>query len=134
MSTAESIGGYDGGRSGQPMASIKKHCKEPSRSLCHEWTSALDITNELHRLRAAVNEYSLNRIWFRAHARIDGTVVMIATPEIRWVSQMIFHNVTPTLWMIVMHSIYYRKLCGLSLAVLIPPILNMRLSGLAVRN
>ncbi len=25
-----------------------------------EWPSALDITNELHRLREAVDEYSLN--------------------------------------------------------------------------
>ncbi len=47
IGTAKSIGGYYGGRSSQPMASIKKHCKEPSRSpsswvaKCpwhHEWT------------------------------------------------------------------------------------------------
>jgi hypothetical protein len=28
--------------------------------LLPEWPSALDITNELHRLHKAVNEYSLN--------------------------------------------------------------------------
>jgi hypothetical protein len=28
--------------------------------LLHEWPSALDITNELHRLQEAVDEYSLN--------------------------------------------------------------------------
>jgi hypothetical protein len=28
--------------------------------LLSEWPSALDITNELHRLRKAVDEYSLN--------------------------------------------------------------------------
>jgi hypothetical protein len=28
--------------------------------LLHEWPSALDITNELHRLQEAVNEYFLN--------------------------------------------------------------------------
>ncbi len=32
MGTAKSISGYDGGRSDQPMASIQKSCKEPSRS------------------------------------------------------------------------------------------------------
>ncbi len=36
--------------------------------LVHEWPSALDITNELHRLQEAVNQYSLNQIWFSTHA------------------------------------------------------------------
>jgi hypothetical protein len=94
--------------------------------LIHEWPSALDITNELHRLQKAVDEYSLNQIWFSVHARVDGTVMMITTPEIRWISQMIFDNITQTLSMIVMYSIYFRKFCGLSLVVLIPPILNTR--------
>jgi hypothetical protein len=50
----------------------------------------LTSQNELHRLREAVDEYSLNQIWFSAHARVDGTVMMVMMPEIRWVSQMIF--------------------------------------------
>ncbi len=105
---------------------LKNVAKNLADLLLHEWPSALDIMNELHRLQEAVDEYSLNRIWFSTHARVDGTVMMITTPEICRVSLMIFDNATPTLWMIVMHSIYYRKLCGPSLAVLIPPILNER--------
>jgi hypothetical protein len=126
MGTAKSISGYDSGRSGQPTASIKKLAKNLTDLLVHEWPNALDITNELHRLQEAVDEYSLNQIWFSAHARVDGTVMMVMMPEIRRVSQMIFENVTPTLQMIVMHSIYFRKFCKLSLDVLIIPILNMR--------
>jgi hypothetical protein len=38
--------------------------------LLTEWPSALGITNELHRLREAVDEYSLNQIWFSTHARL----------------------------------------------------------------
>jgi hypothetical protein len=91
-----------------------------------EWPSALEITNELHRLREAVDEYSLNQIWFSAHARVDGTVMMITTPEICRVSQDIFDNITQTLWMIVMHYIFGRIFCGQSLVVLILLILNMR--------
>ncbi len=34
MGITKSISGYEGGRSGQPMASIKKRCKEPNRSSC----------------------------------------------------------------------------------------------------
>jgi hypothetical protein len=94
--------------------------------LLPEWPSALDITNELHRLPDAVNEYSLNQIWFSAHARVDGTLVMITTPEICRVSQNIFDNIPQTLWMIVMHFIFGGKFCGQSLVVLIPFILNMR--------
>jgi hypothetical protein len=105
---------------------LKKHCKEPQGHLVHERPSALDITNELHRLQEAVDEYSLNQIWFSAHARVDGTVMMVTTPEIRRVSQMRFENNTPTLQMIVMHSIYFRKFCELSLDVFIMLILNMR--------
>jgi hypothetical protein len=105
---------------------LRNVAKNLADLLCHEWPIDLDITKELHRLGEAVDEYSLNRIWFSAHARVDGTMMMITTPEICRVSQMIFVNVTLTLWMIVMHSINFRKFCGLSLAVLIPPILNMR--------
>jgi hypothetical protein len=68
----------------------------------------------------------LNQIWFSAHARVDGIMMMIMTPEIHRVSRMIFDNGTPTLWMIVMHSIYFRKFFRLSLEVLIAPILIMR--------
>jgi hypothetical protein len=39
----------------------------------------------------------LNQIWFSAHARVDGTVMMVTMPEICRVSQMIFENDTPTL-------------------------------------
>jgi hypothetical protein len=127
MGTAKSISGYDGGRPGQPTVSIKKNvAKNLADLLINEWPSALDITNELRRLQEAVNEYSLNQIWVSAHARVDGTVMMVTTPEISRVSQIIFENVTPTLRMIVMHSIYFRKFCKLSLNMLIMPILNMR--------
>jgi hypothetical protein len=105
---------------------LKNVAKNLTELLVHEWPSALDITNELHRVQEAVNEYSLNQIWFSAHARVDGTVMMVTTPKIRWVSQMIFENNTTTLRMIVMHSIYFRKFCELSLDVFITPILNMR--------
>ncbi len=105
---------------------LKNIAKNLTELLVHKWPSALDITNELHILQEAVDEYSLNQIWFSAHARVDGTVMMVTTPEIRRVSQMIFENNTLTLQMIVMHSIYFRKFCELSLDVFIMPILNMR--------
>jgi hypothetical protein len=105
---------------------LKNIAKNLTDLFVREWPSALDITNELHRLQEAVDEYSLNQIWFSAHARVDGTVMMVTTPEIRRVSQMLCENVTPTLRMIVMHSIYFRKFCKLSLDVFIMPILNMR--------
>jgi hypothetical protein len=105
---------------------FKNIAKNLTDLLVHEWPSALDITNELHRLREAVGEYSLNQIWFSTHARVDGTVMMVTMPEICRVSQMIFENVTLTLRMIVMNSIYFRKFCKLSLDVFVMPILNMR--------
>jgi hypothetical protein len=36
-----------------------------------EWSSALDITNEIHRLREAVDDHSLNQSWFSAHAIVE---------------------------------------------------------------
>jgi hypothetical protein len=114
----------------EDLANLRRQLKNVTKNLTdllvHEWPSAHDITNELHRFGEAVDEYSLNRIWFSAHARVDGTVMMVTTPEIHRVSQMIFENVTLTLRMIVMHSIYFGKFCELSLDVLIMPILNMR--------
>ncbi len=126
MGTAKSISGYDSGRSGNLRRQLKNVAKNLTDFLVHEWPSALDITNELHRLQEAVDEYSLNQLWFSAHARVEGTVMMVMTPEIRRVSQMIFENDTPTLRMIVMHSIYFRKFCELLLNVFVMPILNMR--------
>ncbi len=105
---------------------LKNIAKNLRDILVHEWPSALDITNELHRLQEAVDGYFLNQIWFSAHARVDRTVMMVTTPEISRVSQMICENATPTLWLIVMHSIYFRKFCEISLDVFITPILNMR--------
>ncbi len=105
---------------------LRNVAKNLTDLLVQEWPSALDITNELYRLWEAVNEYSLNRIWFSSYARVDGTVMMVTMPENCQVSQMIFENVAPTLWMIVMHSIYFRTFCKLSLDVLVTPILNMR--------
>ncbi len=32
--------------------------------ICPEWSSAHDITNELHRLWEAVDDHSLNQRWF----------------------------------------------------------------------
>jgi hypothetical protein len=105
---------------------LKKVAENLADLLLHEWPSVLDITNELHRLREAADEFSLNQKWFSAHARVDGTVMMIMTPEICRLSRIIFGNVSQTSWMIVMYSFHFRKLCGLSLAVFIPPILNVR--------
>jgi hypothetical protein len=39
---------------------LKNIAKNLADLLLHEWPSALDITNELHRLQEAVDEYSLN--------------------------------------------------------------------------
>jgi hypothetical protein len=39
---------------------LKKIAKNLRDLLLHEWPNALDITNELHRLQEAVDEYSLN--------------------------------------------------------------------------
>jgi hypothetical protein len=114
----------------EDLANLRRQLKNVAKNLTellvHEWPSALDITNELHRLQEAVDEYSLNQIWFSVHARVDGTVMMVTTPEIRRVSQMILENDTLTLRMIVMHSISFRKFCELSLDVFITPIQNMR--------
>jgi hypothetical protein len=83
------------------LANLRHQLKNVAENLAdlliHEWPSALDITNELHRLQKAVDEYSLNRIWFSVHTRVDSTVMMITTPEIRRVSQIIFDNITQTL-------------------------------------
>jgi hypothetical protein len=74
----------------EDLANLQRQLKNVAKNLAdlllHEWPSALDITNELHRLQEAVDEYSLNRIRFRVHARVDGTVMMIMTPEICRVS------------------------------------------------
>ncbi len=114
----------------EELAELRRQLKTIAQNLADlllpEWPSALDITNELHRLREAVDKYSLNRIWFSAHANGDGTVMIITTPEIHRVSQNIFDNITQTLWMIVMHFIFGRKFCRQSLVVLIPGILNIR--------
>ncbi len=55
MGTAKSIGGYDGGRAGRALPSIKNIAQNLADLLLPESPSALDITNELHRLRDAVN-------------------------------------------------------------------------------
>jgi hypothetical protein len=39
---------------------LKNVAKNLTDLLVHEWPSALDITNELHRLQEAVDKYSLN--------------------------------------------------------------------------
>jgi hypothetical protein len=71
----------------EDLANLRHQLKNVANNLTdlllHEWPSALDITNELHRLQEAVNEYFLNRIWFSVHARVDVTVMMGTTPEIR---------------------------------------------------
>jgi hypothetical protein len=43
-----------------PQRQLKNVAKKLADLLLHEWPSALDITNELHRLQEAVEEYSLN--------------------------------------------------------------------------
>jgi hypothetical protein len=66
---------------------LKKIAENVADLLLPEWPSALDIINYLHRFHEAVNEHSLNQMWFSAHARVDGTVMMITTPEICRVSE-----------------------------------------------
>jgi hypothetical protein len=48
----------------EDLANLRHQLKNVSKNLAdlflHEWPSALNITNELHRLREAVDEYSLN--------------------------------------------------------------------------
>ncbi len=70
----------------EDLANLRRQLKNVAENLAdlqlHEWPSAFDIMNELHRLQEAVDEYSLNQIWFSTHARVDGTVKMITTPEI----------------------------------------------------
>jgi hypothetical protein len=48
----------------EDLANLRCQLKNVAKNLAdlfrHEWPSALDITNELHRLQAAVDEYSLN--------------------------------------------------------------------------
>jgi hypothetical protein len=77
-----------------------------------EWSDALEITNELHRLREAVDDHCLNRQWFSTHARIDGTVMTVTTLDICWVSQNIFVFIILSSWLIVMHYHCGRKFCG----------------------
>jgi hypothetical protein len=123
MGTAQSIGGYDGGRAGCTLSSFKKHCRD---LICPEWSSAFDITNELHRLWVAVDDHTLNQRWFSTQARVDGTVMIVTTPEIRWVSQNIFAFITQTLLLIVMHYNFDRIFFWQSLVVLMLIVLNMR--------
>jgi hypothetical protein len=126
MGTTQSIGGYDGGRAGCALPSIKNTVESLKDLTCPEWSSALDITNELHRLQEAVDDHSLNQRLFSVHARVDGTVMMVTKPEICRVSQIIFAYITQTLWLIVMHYIFDRIFCRQSWVVLMPLILNMR--------
>ncbi len=50
----------------EDLANLRRQLKNVAKNLTdlllHEWPSALDITNELHRLQEAVNEYFLNQI------------------------------------------------------------------------
>jgi hypothetical protein len=39
---------------------LKKHAENLKDLICPEWSSALDVTNELHRLWKAVDDHSLN--------------------------------------------------------------------------
>ena len=54
-----------------------------------EWSDAFKSSNELHGLREAVEAHGLLGQWFGAHARVNGTVVVVTTPDIHRVS----HNV-----------------------------------------
>ncbi len=48
----------------EDLANLRRQLKNVAKNLTdlllHEWPSALDITNELHRLQEALDEYSLN--------------------------------------------------------------------------
>ncbi len=123
--TAQSIGGYDGRRAGCALPSVQK-VKNLGDLILPEWSSALDITNELHRLWEAVDDHSLNQSWFSTHARVDGTVMMVTTPEILRVSQSVFAFIALSLWLIVMHFHCGRIFCGQSLVVSMLLILIMR--------
>ncbi len=71
MDTTQSIGGYDGGRAGCALPITKYTAENLEDFILPEWSSALDITNELQRLREAEYDQSLNQRWFTAHARVD---------------------------------------------------------------
>ncbi len=77
-----------------------------------EWSSAFDITNELHKIEETVDDLSLNQRWFSVHARVDGIVMMVTTLEICQVSQIVHACITQTLWLIVMHYNFDRIICG----------------------
>jgi hypothetical protein len=48
----------------EDLANLRRQLKNVAKNLTdllvNEWPSALDITNELHRLQESVDEYSLN--------------------------------------------------------------------------
>jgi hypothetical protein len=49
----------------EDLANLRRQLKNVAMNLTdllvHEWSSALAISNELHRLQEAVDEYSLNQ-------------------------------------------------------------------------
>jgi hypothetical protein len=60
MGTAKSIGGYDGGKQNLLHHQLNNIADNLEDLICPEWFSALDTTNELHRLQKAVDDHSLN--------------------------------------------------------------------------
>jgi hypothetical protein len=50
------------------------------------WSNAFEILYKLYELEEMVEVHDLLGQWFSAHARVDGAVVMVMTPDIRLVS------------------------------------------------
>jgi hypothetical protein len=55
-----------------------------------EWSNAFKISNELHGLQEVVEAHGFSGQWVSVHARVNGTVVMVMTPDICRVSHNIF--------------------------------------------
>jgi hypothetical protein len=96
---------------------------EEHEAFCHELTdiaknlgvlillelfNALDITNEINGLQEAVEAHCLNQQLFSAHARIDGTVVMVTMMDICLVSQNVFGLINLSSQLTIMHYHYNR--------------------------
>jgi hypothetical protein len=55
-----------------------------------EWSNAFKIRNELHELREVVEVHGMSGQLLSMHAKVNGTVVMVTTPDICQVSLNIF--------------------------------------------
>ncbi len=91
-----------------------------------EWSNTFETTNEVHGLQEAVEAHCLNQQLFSAHARIDGTLVMVTMLDIHQISQNVFVLITLSSWLTVMNYHCDKISCGGSLVASMLLILNMR--------